>query len=228
MHILLIEDDESLRRGVSLKLTKEGYRVDTAGTIAEAKTLFEAERFNLVICDVGLPDGSGFDFCQHVRQSSDVLFLFLTARDEEIDMVQGYEAGADDYVTKPFSLMVLIAKVGAMLGRVRQSESGVIRSGDITLYPVEKRAEKSGVAISLTNNEWQLLSLFMQHPRHILSKRQLLDALWDADSDYADDNTVAVNIRRLRERIEDDPSAPRYIKNIRGMGYSWDVEGVKE
>lgn len=223
MDILLIEDDDSLSRGISLKLGKEGYRVRTAATIAEAETAFAAQPYALVICDIGLPDGSGLDFCQRVRKTSEVLFLFLTARDGETDMVQGYEAGADDYVTKPFSLMVLIAKVNAMLGRLLQP-AAALRSGSIALFPEEKRAEKHGVPLALTPNEWQLLHLFLRHPRHILSKGQLLDALWDADSAYADDNTVAVNIHRLREKIEDDPARPVYIKNVRGMGYSWDVE----
>lgn len=224
MDILLIEDDESLRRGISLKLTKEGYTVVTAGTLAAAREAFLAQAYDLIICDVGLPDGNGFDFCEFVRRTSRVHFLFLTARDEEIDMVQGYEAGADDYVTKPFSLMVLIAKVNAVLGRVVQNSAPLIHSGDLVFYPQEKRVEKHGQPVNLTNNEWQLISHFISHPRHILSKQQLLTALWDADADYADDNTVAVNILRLRKKIEDDPALPRYIKNVRGMGYSWDME----
>ncbi len=114
MNILLIEDDESLNKGISLKLTKEGYHVENALTLANARVLLYAGKFDLIICDVGLPDGSGFDFCREVRKSGDVLFLFLTARDTETDMVQGYDMGADDYVTKPFSLMVLISKVNAM------------------------------------------------------------------------------------------------------------------
>lgn len=223
-HILLVEDDESLNRGISLKLTKEGYAVQTAFSVEEAKAAFPTQPPDLVICDIGLPDGNGLDFCRFVRQSSDVLFLFLTARDAETDIVQGYDAGADDYVTKPFSLMVLISKVNAMLGRVHKGIQHVIRSGHIALHTKEKRVFKDGAPLNLTPNEWQLLNLFFRHPRHILSKSQLLDSLWDLDADFADDNTVAVNIRRLREKIEDDPSSPLYIKNIRGMGYLWDME----
>lgn len=224
MNILLVEDDDSLSRGISLKLSKEGYTVSTAMTIAAAEQIFTTDTFDLIICDIGLPDGNGLDFCIQVRKTSAVLFLFLTARDSEIDMVQGYDAGADDYVTKPFSLSVLIAKVNAMLGRVRQAPVKSLCSDEITLHLDERRAFKGTIPLNLTPNEWKLLQLFLQHPRYILSKSQLLEALWDNESEYFDDNAVAVNIRRLREKIEEDPGKPRYIKNIRGMGYSWDVE----
>lgn len=222
--ILLVEDDESLNRGISLKLTKEGHHVRTAFTIAQAKEQWAAQPPDLIICDIGLPDGSGLDFCQMVRAASDVYFVLLTARDTETDIVQGYDVGADDYITKPFSLMVLISKVNAILGRVKNSAPQTIRSGRLALLPAEKRVYKDERELSLTPNEWRMLLLFFQHPRHILSKQQLLDTLWDADSEFCDENTVAVNIRRLREKIEDNPSAPCYIKNVRGMGYRWDME----
>ena len=224
--ILLLEDEESLNRGISLKLEKEGYLVDRAHTLKEAYGLFEQNIPDLIICDVGLPDGSGLDFCVAIRKKSDVLFLFLTAMDTELDMITGYDAGADDYMTKPFSLMVLLSKVNAMLQRARKKEMTELEmhSGDIVVRIQNYHVTVRGNAISLTPNEFKLLRLFMEHPRQILTKGQLLEALWDLDSEFVDDNTVAVNIRRLREKIEENPSEPIYIKNIRGMGYLWDKE----
>lgn len=227
-NILLVEDEDSLNRAVSLKLSKEGYNVFSAFSIAEAKRLYSTEKFSLIVCDIGLPDGSGLDFCQWVREKSNILFLFLTAMDTEIDIVNGYEMGADDYVTKPFSLIVLISKVNAMMKRTVKAESDYcIKSGDIILFPQEKRAEKSKRILNLTANEFKLLAYFMENPLRVLSKNQLLSAVWDIDGEFVDDNTVAVNIRRLREKIEDDPSDPLFIKNVRGLGYVWEKDCVK-
>lgn len=166
--ILLIEDDASLGRGVSLKLQKEGYLVHLADCIHKARELFEEHPISLIICDIGLPDGSGLDFCAEIRKKSNVLFLFLTAMDTEIDMVTGYEACADDYITKPFSLMVLISKVHAILKRRPGEQAQILTSGDITLYLKENRTCKKGVFLPLTANEQKLLSYFMQNPLHIL------------------------------------------------------------
>lgn len=220
--ILLIEDDDSLRRGICVKLKKEGYDVLCAETLAAANALFSANRVSLIICDIGLPDGSGLDFCREVRRESNVMFLFLTAQDTEIDMVNGYEAGADDYITKPFPLMVLISKVNAIIRRTKPEEKFVICSGDIMFDLKQNRAKRSGAYLALTANEQKLLFLFLKNPMQILSKNQLLESLWDSGSNFVDENTLAVNIRRLREKIETDPSHPVYIKNIRGLGYIWE------
>lgn len=220
--ILLVEDEASLNRAISLKLQKEGYTVHSADCIGAARPLFQKNNISLIICDIGLPDGSGLDFCAEIRRISNVLFLFLTALDTEIDMVNGYEAGADDYIAKPFSLMVLISKVNAIMKRRPPEQDQTITSGSITLHLKENRASKNGEYLTLTANEQKLLSYFMQNPLHILSREQLLTALWDVDGNFVDENTIAVNIRRLREKIEDDPSHPAYIKNVRGLGYIWE------
>lgn len=220
--ILLIEDDDSLRRGICVKLKKEGYDVLCAETLAAANALFSANRVSLIICDIGLPDGSGLDFCREVRRESNVMFLFLTAQDTEIDMVNGYEAGADDYITKPFPLMVLISKVNAIMRRTKPEEKFVICSGDIMFDLKQNRAKRSGAYLALTANEQKLLLLFLKNPMQILSKNQLLESLWDSGGNFVDENTLAVNIRCLREKIETDPSHPVYIKNIRGLGYIWE------
>ena len=177
-----------------------------------------------MICVIGLPDGSGLDLCANIRQRSDVLFLFLTALDTEVDVITGYEMGADDYVTKPFSMSVLVSKISAMLKRTEKAVSNIVQTGKLTFYIDEKRVVKGDNAISITPTDWKLLMAFIEHPHHILSRKQLLERLWDSNTDYVDENAVAVNIRRLREKIEPDPSNPVYIKNVRGLGYVWEME----
>lgn len=221
--ILLLEDDDSLNHSVSLKLKKEGYAVYSAFTIKEALGFYrQNQHLSLIICDISLPDGNGLDFCSRVRQESDVLFLFLTALDREEDIVAGYRQGADDYITKPFSMAALTAKVGALLKRFPTDAPKSIVSGDITLFPQEGRVVKGNQNLSLTAKEYSLLSFFMENPMRILSRNQLLEAIWDIEGNFVDENTLSVNIRRLREKIEDDPSAPVILKNIRGLGYIWE------
>lgn len=228
-NILLLEDDYSLCRGISFKLEKEGYRVWTAGSIREGLELFGKNPVDFVICDITLEDGSGLDFCRKIRETSLVRFLFLTAFDTEMDIVMGYEAGADDYMTKPFSLSVLLSKVNAAFARrnpEREAQEGeeraIITSGPLVFSRKEMKLTVDGTVIALTRNELRLLLMFLGHPGQVLSKSQLLEALWDYNSQFVDDNTVAVNIRRLREKIEQDPARPKLIKNIRGIGYLWD------
>lgn len=227
--ILLLEDDDSLRRGVSFKLEKEGYQVFTAESIRKGLELFEQNVIDFVICDIGLADGSGIDFCERIRKVSQVHFLFLTALDTEMDIVMGYEAGADDYMTKPFSLSVLLSKVNAAFARIvlekQDTKTGeVIQSGALCFCKSEMKLSVKDQPVSLTRNELRLLLLFLEYPGQVLTRSQLLEVLWDCNGEFVDDNTVAVNIRRLREKIEPVPSAPVYIKNIRGVGYVWDKE----
>lgn len=228
--IMLIEDEDSLRRGISFKLEKEGYHVIACGGLAEAKVRFCPSAVRLVLCDITLPDGSGLDFCRYIREElhSDVQFVFLTAMDMEVDIVMGYETGADDYITKPFSLAVLMSKINSMFKRMEhqsKSQSGapVIKSGRLLYYPGEMHLLVDGHTVELTKNEYKLLQLFLAHPKQILSKMQILEQMFDIDGSFADDNTVAVNIRRLRSKIQDDEKK-QMIKNIRGMGYIWNCE----
>ena len=220
--ILLLEDDDSLNHSVSLKLKKEGYTVRSAFTVKEAFLLFRQFSPSLIICDITLPDGNGLDFCARIRQESDVLFLFLTALDTEEDMMAGYRQGADDYITKPFSLAALVSKVGALLKRFPAEQAKTIVSGNITRYPEDKRAAKNNANLVLTAREYSLLAFFMENPMKVLSRGQLLEAIWDIEGNFVDENTLSVNIRRLREKMEDNPSAPAILKNIRGLGYIWE------
>lgn len=220
--ILLLEDDDSLNLTASLKLQKEGYTVHNAFSVQEAEKLYQSYNISLIICDITLPDGNGLDFCAQIRRESDVLFLFLTALYTEEDMMAGYKKGADDYITKPFSLNVLVSKVNALMKRLPKEIPDCIVSGDITLYPEAKRACKGGLTLALTAREYSLLCFFMENPLHILSRNQLLESIWDIDGNFVDENTLSVNIRRLREKIEDDPSSPSILKNVRGLGYIWE------
>lgn len=222
--ILLLEDDESVNRGITFTLQKEGYTVYSCVSVKEAEQTFQSMRPQLVICDITLPDGNGLHFVRKIRSISNVHIICLTALDQETDQVMGYEAGADDYMTKPFSLSVLSLKVGAYFIKHVKEGKSLLETGDIRVSLPEMRAFAGGKEILFTKNEWKLLRLFMEHPKQILSKNQMLNQLFDAEGDFVDENTIAVNIRRLREKIEPDASRPQYIKNVRGIGYIWNKE----
>ncbi|MBS4534457.1 response regulator transcription factor [Clostridium sp. D2Q-14] len=226
--ILLLEDEESVNRGIAFTLEKEGYQVIPCTTIEQASKNFERNEIQLIICDITLPDGNGLNLIRMIRRKSNVHIICLTALDQEIDQVMGYEAGADDYIAKPFSLSVLSLKINAFFKKQLTTDSGITESGDIRLSFHEMQIWKCGEEISLTKNEWKLLQAFIGHPKQIMSKRQLLEQLYDMEGDFVEENTIAVNILRLREKIEGDPTNPQYIKNIRGIGYIWDKECVKK
>lgn len=219
--ILVVEDNKSLNRGISFKLNREGYKVFSSYYIAEAKQILSNQSIDLIILDVTLPDGNGFDFCQEIRKYSNTLIVFLTACDEEVDIVTGLDIGGDDYITKPFSLTILISKINALLRRNTISLFREISSKDLIFYPESMKLMKRGEEIVLSKTEIKLLSYFMNNPQQIVTKEQLLSHLWDIDGLFIDPNTVAVNVRRLREKIEGDPSNPIFIKTVRGIGYLW-------
>lgn len=228
-NILLLEDDKSLNRGINFKLKKEGYHVFTSFNIKEAKDIFENNKIDLIISDVGLPDGSGFDFCAEIRKSSNVHIIMLTALDEEINIVTGYDIGADDYITKPFSLIVLISKINAFMRRIENKTiENIISCDKLSFDYVENKLTKEKEDILLSKNEGKLLKYLMDNSNQIVTKEQLMETLWDIDGNFVDENTVAVNIRRLRQKVEDNPSEPMYIKNIRGIGYTFSKRCIKK
>ena len=226
--ILLLEDDKSLNRGISFKLKKEGYNLFSASSIKEARNIFLENEISLIISDIGLPDGSGLDFCEEIRKQSDVYIIMLTALNQEIDIVTGYELGADDYITKPFSLMVLMSKINAVMKRCEKTNTNsLITCDDFTFDLNDNKLKKQGENILLSNTETKLLKYLMENSKQIISKEQLLEAIWDIDGNFIDENTLAVNIRRIRQKIEDNSSSPIYIKNVRGVGYIWDKRCIK-
>ena len=228
--LLLLEDDLSLINGLSFAFRKAGHELDIARTLREAETLWQVESYDLLVLDVSLPDGSGFAFCEKIRQTSQVPIIFLTASDAETSIIMGLDMGGDDYITKPFKLAVLMSRINAILRRSQrfQQASGEQCSNGITLRLLEGRAYKSGVPMELTAAEYKLLRLFMEHPDIILSSEQIMGKLWDCDGNFVDGNTLAVYIRRLRAKVEDNPAKPTRIVTVRRMGYKWNTGGAAE
>lgn len=223
--ILLVEDDLSLIDGLVFSLEKNGFHVNVTRTVKQALDAIQDKKYDLLILDLTLPDGNGFEICRRVRQSSSVPIIFLTASDEEVNIVMGLDIGGDDYITKPFRLNELISRINALLrrARTRASSQAELRSNGITIKLLENRVWKNGREIELTAGEYRLLCLLMQNPNAVLTRDTLLDRLWDNNSRFVDDNTLSVYVRRLREKIEDDPENPAFILTVRGLGYRWNV-----
>ena len=224
--IFFVEDDLSLIHGLSFALRQQGYEIVNARTCLEAETLWQDDSYDLVILDVTLPDGSGYDLCRLIRQSSKVPILFLTAADEETDVIMGLDIGGDDYITKPFKLAIFLSRVNALLrrsGDFRQPDD-TLQSGGITVHQLTREVIKDGTPVELTASEYKLLCFFLEHSNLVLSPEQILGKLWDCEQNYIDSSTLTVYIRRLRAKIEDDPSSPKRIITVRRMGYKWNAE----
>ena len=221
--LFLLEDDLSLINGLSFALKKQGYEITVARTALEADVLWERGEYDLAVLDVSLPDGSGFDFCKKIRQTSKVPIMFLTAADEETDIIMGLDIGGDDYVTKPFKLAVFLSRINALLRRSENFGTAVteLNSGGICIQLLKGEVYKRGELVELTASEYKLLCLFLENPDQILSQEQILGRLWDVGGSYIDNNSLTVYIRRLRTKIEDDPGKPKRIVTVRGMGYKW-------
>ena len=223
--IFFVEDDLSLIHGLSFALRQQGYEIVNARTCLEAENLWQDDSYDLVILDVTLPDGSGYDLCRLIRQTSKVPILFLTAADEETDIIMGLDIGGDDYITKPFKLAIFLSRVNALLrrsGGFRQPDN-TLQSGGITVHQLTREVTKNGTPVELTASEYKLLCLFLEHPNLVLSPEQILGRLWDCEQNYIDSSTLTVYIRRLRAKIEDDPSNPKRIITVRRMGYKWNA-----
>ncbi|MDF2671009.1 MAG: DNA-binding response regulator [Paenibacillus sp.] len=224
-NILVVEDDKSIAEMVQSHLTKEGFKVVHAADGAEALRLFSGQSFDLVLLDLMLPELDGMDVLRIVREKSFVPVLILSAKDSDVDKAIGLGFGADDYVTKPFSLIELSARVKAALRRASQysqtvaaEEEGVIQIHELTLDIEHYQVSKNGLELKLTAKELQILKLMMTNPKRAFSKEQIYRAVWKDDY-YGDENAINVHISRLREKIEDDPSKPQYIKTVWGIGY---------
>lgn len=224
-NILLLEDDLSLINGLSFALRKQGYGLEVARTIKEVDTVWAEGKYDLLILDVSLPDGSGFEICEKVRQTSKVPIIFLTASDEEVNIIMGLDMGGDDYITKPFKLGVLLSRINALLRRAGDFSrtDTEIQSNGLKAVLTQGKVYKNGELLDLTAGEYKLLCLFMQNPGTVLSKEQILEKLWDNEGNYIDNNTLNVYIRRLRTKVEDNPSNPQMILTVRRMGYKWNI-----
>ena len=227
--IFFAEDDLSLIGGLTFALKKQGYETEVARTSLEARRIWKDGRYDLVILDVSLPDGSGYDLCRFIRETSKIPIIFLTAADEETDIIMGLDIGGDDYITKPFKLAVFLSRVNALLRRSENFDGNSgqknveLSSGGITIQRLKGEVYKDGVKLDLTAGEYKLLCLFMENPDMVLSPEQILGRLWDHEEKYIDSSTLTVYIRRLRTKIEDDPGEPKKIITVRRMGYKWNT-----
>ena len=225
--ILLLEDDLSLVNGLSFAFKKWGFSLDVARTLLEAERLWEDGTYDLLVLDVALPDGSGFAFCKKVRQVSKVPIIFLTASDEEMNIIMGLDIGGDDYITKPFKLGVLESRINALLRRANDfgAADTELVSNNIRICLLKGQAFKNGELLDLTAAEYRLLCLFMQNPNVVLPRERILEKLWDCEGSFIDSGSLTVYMRRLRMKVEDDPGEPRMLLTVRGMGYKWNVTG---
>ncbi len=223
--ILLVEDDLSLIDGLEFSLQKNGFQVEVARTVRDALTVIQVQKYDLLLLDLTLPDGSGFEICKRVRRTSDVPIIFLTASDEEVNIVMGLDLGGDDYITKPFKLNELLSRINALLRRAGLSAAAPLelKSNGLVVSLPEGRVFKGAAEIELTAAEYRLLCLLMQNPNMVLTREVIFDRLWDSSGSFIDDNTLSVYVRRLRSKIEDDPENPQFLLTLRRLGYKWNV-----
>lgn len=220
MNLFVLEDDSAIALGLTYSLENEGYNVILAKSVKEAMEIIKNQKFSLYILDLTLSDGSGYDVCKEIKKIGDLPVIFLTAFDDEVNVVMGFEFGADDYISKPFRLKELLVRIKSVLRRYnKESADGVIKIKELTINTNEAKVYKNGNEIVLTAMEYRLLLILLNNRGKVLSRTQLLENIWDIDGDFVEDNTLTVYIKRLRDKIEDEPTKPVYIKTVRGLGY---------
>ena len=224
MLIFLIEDDEALAEGISFMLEKEGYETERFSACSDSRRALEQTQPDLILLDWNLPDGDGLMLCREISEKWKIPILMITARDMEIDQVMCLESGADDYIAKPFSLAVLKARIVALLRRQggQSEKAGQLISGQIRVDNKEMRAWKEDEELDLSLTEYRILKYFLENRNQVLLKEQILSHVWDNGGKFVEENTLMVNIRRLRTKVEKDASHPEYIKTVHGMGYLWE------
>lgn len=221
LRILLLEDDEAIGIGLEYSLKNEGYDVTWVKSVRTALGEIETKPFDLYILDLTLPDGSGYDVCKRIKEKGDLPVIFLTAYDDEVNVVMGLELGADDYISKPFRVRELMARIRTVLRRyTRETADGILRVRDLAIHTNEARVFRRGQEIELTAMEYKLLLTLVTNRGIVLSRSKLLEYMWDIDGDFVNDNTLTVYIKRLRNKIEEDAANPVFIKTIRGLGYT--------
>src|SRR5688572_16521102 len=221
LSILFVEDDTTIAMGVEYSLKQDGFQVSLAHRLEEARDLLRHGSFDLVLLDLGLPDGSGYELCKEIRAAGDMPIIILSARDEETSIVLGLDLGADDYLTKPFRLRELISRMNAVLRRRGPVEASdhTLTCGDVMVVTGQAKVFKNGREVILTALEYRLLLALVANQGRVLTRARILSQIWDVDEDFVNDNTLTVYIKRLREKLEDDPQNPVLIKTVRGMGY---------
>jgi two-component system, OmpR family, response regulator VicR len=223
MKILLVEDDRTIASGLEFSLKQEDFETVLCPNAASATNIIQnqIDEIDLCLFDLNLPDGSGYDLCQLVKKRRDIPVIFLTAYDDEVNVVMGLDMGADDYITKPFRVRELVSRIKTVLRRYHRQPQPktTIDIEAIQINTLEGKVYKQGKEILLTALEYRLFLIFANHIGQVLTRAQLLDRIWDVAGDFVNDNTLTVYIKRLREKLEDDPQNPTLIKTVRGMGY---------
>lgn len=224
MNILLVEDDVTLAMGIEYSLKNEGFNVKTVGKIKDAKEKISNSHIDIILLDVNLPDGNGYELCKEVRLDSEVPIIFLTACDEEVNIVMGLDLGADDYIAKPVRVRELVARINAVARRKgvlsKDKEDNKIIVKAIKVLPLKYEVYKGEEKLQLTSVEYKLLLLLIENSGNVLTRKTLLEKLWDIEGDFIEESTLTVYIKRLREKLKEDKINP-YIETVRGIGYKW-------
>jgi len=229
--ILLVEDDEALGLAIEFSLKNEGYEVIRASSVKEARNQFDHTIFKLAILDINLPDGNGYDLCLHFKKQNDAIsIIFLTALDEEANVVMGLDIGGDDYMTKPFRVRELMSRVRVQLRKQTKLEEAslILTSENLKIDMNQVKVYKNQEIVPLTNLEYKLLLTFMQNAYKVLKRDEILRKITEGDEVFFDENTLSVYIMRLRDKIEDNPKSPQFIITQRGLGYRWDKDVSKQ
>ncbi|WP_438431617.1 response regulator transcription factor [Gorillibacterium sp. sgz500922] len=228
MKLLLVEDDQTIAAGLEYSLSQEGHAVTVCPLLRSAREALAAAEgkeppFDLILLDLTLPDGSGYELCREVKARFDIPVIFLTAYDDEVNVVMGLDMGADDYITKPFRLRELLSRINSVMRRYSKNGAGpaksVLQLGPVRIHTLEAKVYKQDQEILLTPLEYRLLLTFAAHTGQVLTRAQLLEGIWDLAGDFVNDNTLTVYIKRLREKLEEDPGNPVLIQTVRGLGY---------
>lgn len=220
MDIFLLEDDEAIGIGLTYSLENEGYNVTLAKSVKEAEKIIDEKEFSLYILDLTLPDGSGYDVCKRIKAKGDLPVIFLTAYDDEVNVIMGFELGADDYISKPFRVKELMLRIKSVMRRYsNETSDGIIKINNLKINTNEAKVYKNNEGIILTAMEYRLLLILLSNRGKVLSRTALLENIWDVAGDFVEDNTLTVYIKRLRDKIEEDPAKPEFIKTVRGLGY---------
>lgn len=220
MKIFVLEDDEAIGIGLFYTLQSEKFEVTLSKTVKNAYEIIENDSFDLYLLDLTLPDGNGYDVCRAIKKKYDRPVIFLTAFDDEVNVVTGFEMGADDYISKPFRVRELLARIRACLKRYsKNTDDRKVQIGDLTVLTSEAKVFVGGKEVVLTAMEYRLLLTFISNRGKVLTRQRLLEDIWDVEGDFVNDNTLTVYIKRLRDKIEKDTENPEYIKTVRGMGY---------
>ena len=218
--IFLLEDDEAIGIGLTYSLENEGYNVTLAKSVKEAEKIIDEKEFSLYILDLTLPDGSGYDVCKRIKAKGDLPVIFLTAYDDEVNVIMGFELGADDYISKPFRVKELMLRIKSVMRRYsNETSDGIIKINNLKINTNEAKVYKNNEEIILTAMEYRLLLILLSNRGKVLSRTALLENIWDVAGDFVEDNTLTVYIKRLRDKIEEDPAKPQFIKTVRGLGY---------